>query len=277
MTADGRMRPVQGDPGGWEVDDSEPIITPEGALAYYGRLLGETGNLALPDLLVATFQATALQHIAGRIGVDVVERWPTPIFWPLARGSFRGRELAIARLPIGAPSAASALELVIAAGVRTVLVVGSAGSIHPDIELGSLVIATRAVRNDGTSYHYLSEGELAEPSTALVDALASSAASHHVPAALGPIWTTDAPYRECAATVARLRAKGVVAVEMEAAALFAVGRYRGARVAMIAAISDELREGWNPGFHTLSYRRAIVTAADIALDAASRIPSPPSS
>src|SRR5450759_2117020 len=133
------------------MDASEPVITPAAALAYYGRLMGGTVDLKLPDLLVATFQMTALQHLARLAGTDVVDRWPTPIFWPLARGSFRGRELVIARLPIGAPTAAAALELMITAGVRTTLLVGSAGSLQPDLPVGSLVIATRALRNEGTS------------------------------------------------------------------------------------------------------------------------------
>jgi len=260
------------DPNGWEMDASEPVITPAAALAYYGRLMGGTVDLKLPDLLVATFQMTALQHLARLAGTDVVDRWPTPIFWPLARGSFRGRELVIARLPIGAPTAAAALELMITAGVRTTLLVGSAGSLQPDLPVGSLVIATRALRNEGTSYHYLASGEAAQASPDLVDALASAAAAREVSATLGPVWTTDAPYRECAATVTRLRGEGILGVEMEAAALFAVSRHRGARAALIAAVSDELGAGWNPGFHTLAYRRAILTAADVALDAASLIP-----
>lgn len=261
----------QEDPHGWEVDASAPIVTPDAALSYYGRLMGEAVDLTLPDLLVATFQATALRHMAGIIGTEVVDRWPTPIFWPLARVNFQGRDMAIARLPIGAPAAAAALELMIAAGVRTALLVGSVGSLQPDLPTGSLVIATRAVRSEGTSYHYLAAGEVSDASPDLVDALASIAVTREIPAASGPVWTTDAPYRECAATVARLRVEGVLGVEMEAAALFAVSRHRGARAALIAAVSDELGSEWNPGFHTLAYRRAILTAADIAMDAASHL------
>jgi uridine phosphorylase len=234
--------------------------------------MGETAELELPELLVATFQAAALKHLSGRLGTEVVSRWPAPIFWPLARGSYRDRNLAIARLPIGAPAAASALELMIAAGVRTVLLIGSAGSIRPDLPVGSLVVATRALRSDGTSHHYLPAGEEAGASKPLADALATAAASRGASAILGPLWTTDAPYRECAGTIGRLRSDGVLAVEMEAAALFAVGKHRGTQVGMIVAISDELGESWSPGFHTLAYRRAILTATEIALDAASLIP-----
>ncbi len=264
-------RPGQHGPPGWDLDPSEPVITPAAALGYYARMMGEGTDLTLPDLLVATFQAAALRHMAGRIGTDVTGRWPTPIFWPLAQGTAEGRALSIARLPVGAAAAALALELMVAAGVRTVLIVGSAGSIQPGLTPGSLVIPSRAVRSEGTSYHYLPASEEAEPSPVLVDALVSASARRGVETRTGPIWTTDAPYRECAGTVARLRAEGVLAVEMEAAALFAVARHRGVQAALIAAVSDELAEIWNPAFDTLAYRRALLTAADLALDVASDV------
>ncbi|MGE5618420.1 MAG: nucleoside phosphorylase [Sphingomonadaceae bacterium] len=259
----------------WELDDSEPRITPDGALSYYGRLLGGPEALALPDLLVATFQQQALQHMVDRLGAAPPTRWPTTVFWPLTRASLDGRTLALARIPIGAPAAASALELAIAAGVRTVLVVGSAGSLQPHLPVGSLAIPTAALRHEGTSHHYLPAGEPAVATSTLVDRLLSTALRRGVPApAVGPVWTTDAIYRECAETVERHRAAGVLAVEMEAAALFAVASHRGAQVALIAAISDELWGSWKPGFHTLAYRRALLTAADIALETAAGIPIP---
>ena len=254
----------------WDFDGSEPLITAERTLAYYAELMGcGLDQLALPDLLVATFQQRAMDRLAGRIGAEAPTRWPTPIFWPMARGSFRGKSLAVARLPIGAPAAASALELMIAAGVRTVLLAGSAGSLQPDLPVGSLAVPTDALRHEGTSHHYLPAGEPSRPSSELVDALISAALHLGKPTpALGPTWTTDAPYRECADTVARLRSTGVLTVEMEASALFAVALRRGARVALVAAISDQLGDEWSPGFHTLSYTRALLTAADVALEAA---------
>lgn len=261
----------------WDIDQSEPLITPEGVLSYYRGLLGgDGGALALPDLLVATFQQPALEHLVGRIGAATPTRWPAPVFWPLARGTLQGRDLAVARLPIGGAAAASALELMIAAGVKTAFLVGSAGSLQPHLPVGSLVIPTSALRHEGTSHHYL---PVEEPSTAspdLVDALVSASLRRgKTTPSLGPLWTTDAPYRECAGTVARHRESGVLAVEMEAAALFAVALHRNTRIALVAAVSDELWDRWKPGFHTLAYRRALLTAADIALEAAAGLLPPP--
>lgn len=257
----------------WEYDPSEPLINPDGFLSYFGELPGcDPEALALPDLLVGTFQQLALEHMAARIGGSHPERWPTPIHWPLTRGSLRGRELAVTRLPIGAPAAAMALELMIAAGVRTVLLVGSAGSLQPSLPTGSLLIATRALRHEGTSHHYLPAGEPASASSYLVDALISAALQSGLNSpATGATWTTDAPFRECADSIARHRASGILAVEMEAAALYAVAAHRRARAALIVAISDELQDRWRPGFRSLAYQRALLRAADLALEAASRL------
>lgn len=260
----------------WEPDGSEPIIAPDRVLAYYAEILGcDRADLSLPDTLVATFQQRALDRMVQRIGSAPPARWPTPIFWPLARGSYQGSPLAVARLPIGAPAAAAALELMVAAGVRTVLLVGSAGSLQPHLPVGSLALPTEAFRHEGTSHHYLSSSDTVAAAPALVDAL-SSAALRRIGAepARGPTWTTDAPYRECATTVGRMRSAGVLTVEMEAAALYAVGLHRGVRVGMILAISDELGGSWQPGFHTLAYARGLLMAADIALEAASSLQGP---
>jgi uridine phosphorylase len=251
----------------WEVDCSEPIIAPEAVLAYYREMTGRS-DLTLPETLVATFQTLALNHMASELGVELKERWPTPIFWQMARASVNGHEIAIARLPVGAPSAAAALELMIAAGVRRVLVAGSAGSLQPNLPAGSLLLPTRAVRHEGSSHHYLPAGEPAEPSTRLLGALASAASERGLVLATGPVWTTDAPYRECTSTILRLREEGVLAVEMESAALFAVARHRGAEAALVLAISDELGDTWKPGFHTLAYRRGLLAAANLALETA---------
>jgi len=260
----------------WEPDGSEPIIAPDRVLAYYAEALGcDRAELSLPDTLVATFQQRALDRMVQRIGPPPPTRWPTPIFWPLARGSYRGSPLAVARLPIGAPAAAAALELMVAAGARTVLLVGSAGSLQPDLAIGSLALPTEAFRHEGTSHHYLSPADTVQASPALVDALCSAAAQRiGVEPARGPTWTTDAPYRECVATVERMRAAGVLTVEMEAAALFAVGLHRGVRVGMILAISDELGDSWRPGFHALGYTRGLLMAADIALEATLALQDP---
>jgi uridine phosphorylase len=161
-----------------------------------------------------------------------------------------------------------ALEVAIVRGVRQILVCGSAGSLQPDLPLGSTVIVSGAEREDGTSHHYLPTGELTLADPGLTAALAESSRHLGFAPVLGRAWTIDAPFRETVGAIRRHRAAGVAVVEMEAAAIFAVARVRAARAAVIVAISDELFHPWNPGFHLPVYQDALLRAADAVLLAA---------
>ena len=91
---------------------------------------------------------------------------------------------------------------------------------------------------------------------------------------VGRAWTIDAPFRETVGAIRRHQAAGVTVVEMEAAAIFAVAKVRGARAGLIVAVSDELFQPWNPGFHLPVYVDALTRAADAVLLAAGRLVQP---
>jgi uridine phosphorylase len=96
-----------------------------------------------------------------------------------------------------------------------------------EIAVGHVIVPTSAVRDEGTSYHYLPPGREVSASPAAVAAITQTLEARHVPYILGKTWTTDAIFRETAGKVARRRAEGCLAVEMEAAAFFAVAQFRG--------------------------------------------------
>ncbi|MEU8729358.1 nucleoside phosphorylase [Streptomyces tendae] len=142
---------------------------------------------------------------------------------------------------VGAPATALVLEQLAALGVRRAVAVGTAGALQPDLGPGSAVLCTFALRGEGVSGHYWSPADRAFPSPDLTCRLAQALDDtcddrfHH-----GGTWTTDAPYRETRAEVSRHAAAGVLTVDMEAAALFAVARYRDVDCAAAFAISDSL-------------------------------------
>ena len=139
---------------------------------------------------------------------------------------------------IGGPYAVLIAEQLHAAGVPMIIGVTSAGRIAPDLPLPSLVIPTQAIRDEGTSYHYLPEEETAccPPRIALPIANELSAAGF--PVRTGCVWTTDAPYRETNAQITHWSAEGVLAVEMQAASLFAFAKARNANIAVVARVSN---------------------------------------
>jgi nucleoside phosphorylase len=267
----------------WPFDPTTPHITPEANLDYLCRRTGFTREqLALPPVMVATFQRAAYDRLVGRtaaaippaiqasVGLDGSSSLAQFLIGRLPRG---GRPVTVVRLPIGAPATAIVLEGAIARGVRAALVCGAAGSLQPTLPLGSTVVVTQAEREDGTSHHYLPVGDPTAGDPALADLLEATARAVGLTPGRGRSWTIDAPYRETAGAIRRHQASGVAVVEMEAATIFAVAAVRGARAGLIVAVSDELFHPWNPGFHLPAYADALVSAADAVLLAAEQAPA----
>ena len=176
----------------------------------------------------------------------------------------------VADFGIGAPVAAVMLEDLVALGCRRVASIGTCGGMDTSLAVGDLVLCSGAIRDEGTSYHYLPDGEPALPDPELTQRLADALADRGEGYRHGDAWTTDAPYRETADEVRRYIDDGVPVVEMEAAALFAVGQVRGAQVASLLVVSDVLNTldgSWVPEFHGETVGDRLELAFDVALDA----------
>lgn len=150
---------------------------------------------------------------------------------------------------VGGPQIAIDIEDLAELGVRDFLLLGLAGSLQPEVAPGSIVLCRRALRDEGTSHHYARSARFARPSSSLTRHLREFLRKERVPFAEGPSWTTDAFYRETAPELRAYRREGILTVEMEAATLFTVARYRGCRAAALFVVSDVLSDrGWRPKF-----------------------------
>lgn len=141
---------------------------------------------------------------------------------------------------IGAPLAAASLEIAIALGGRKFIACGGAGVLDREIAVGHLVVPTSAIRDEGTSYHYLPAGREVAPSPHAVQAIETVLQRHKVDYLTAKTWTTDAIYRETRAKTALRRSEGCLTVEMEAAAFFAVAQFRGVPFGQILYGGDNL-------------------------------------
>ncbi len=151
-----------------------------------------------------------------------------------------GRSVALMHPGVGAPLAGGFTDELIALGCRKFIACGGAGVLDRSLVVGHLVVPNAAIRDEGTSYHYLPPSREVTPSPEAVAAIEATLRRHNVPYVLGKTWTTDGFYRETAARTARRRAEGCLTVEMEAAALFAVGRFRGVTVGQILYGGDDM-------------------------------------
>jgi uridine phosphorylase len=151
-----------------------------------------------------------------------------------------GREVTVFHPGIGAPLAVGMLEEVIALGGRAFIACGGAGALDHRLTLGHLIVPNAALRDEGTSYHYLPPGREVAASPQGVAAIEQVLAERDLPYVVGKVWTTDALFRETADKVRRRRDEGCLAVEMEAAAFFAVAQFRDVIFAQLLYSGDDL-------------------------------------
>lgn len=256
-------------------EDDEEHFTAQAFLNYQLHVRGLTlADLRVEPRVVVAFQPFIYAHLVRLAGASESEAWKKLVAdrMPLAHGRFAERDLSIALLPVGAPAAVTFLEQLAIGGARSLVAVGAAGSLQEYAPLGAAVLPTSAIREEGTSYHYRPPGVEAVPDAALVTSLRDTCVRRGVIAHEGPAWTTDAPFREMTSKVRRMAAAGVVAVDMEASALYVVGAMRGLRVASLFIVSDELFHPWSPGFFDRSYRESAARLAACALDAVVQAP-----
>jgi uridine phosphorylase len=158
---------------------------------------------------------------------------------------------------IGGPYAVLVAEQLRASGVQVILGLTSAGRVGRSLTLPSLVIVEEAIRDEGTSYHYLPPSDTVHSKAALVARLADEIGVEGLPVTVGRVWTTDAPYRETQQQLDHYAASGVLAVEMQAASLLAFSRAKEIPVGVVALVSnavDHTEDTFNKGSYDLGKR-----------------------
>jgi len=179
-----------------------------------------------------------------------------------------GVEVGVVGMAVGAPFAVLVAEQLAASGCGLVVSVTSAGQISPLRRPPYFVLIDRALRDEGTSVHYVPAARWSHLRGQLSDRLVGAFDDLPEPVVRGSSWTTDAPYRETAAAIEAARAQGVACVEMEAAALYAYAAVRGASVVCLAHITntmatagDDFEKGADNGVHdALAVARAVAIA-----------------
>lgn len=141
---------------------------------------------------------------------------------------------------IGAPALTNMAEEMFAWGAKRCVILSLAGGLQPDLRPGNVLVCDRALRDEGTSYHYLPPARDVSASPELVKALCTALEARGLSPSVGATWSTDAPYRETRQEAEQYRQEGVMAVDMESAGLFAAAQARGAQVASVFVMGDSL-------------------------------------
>lgn len=220
--------------------DELALVTPDASVAYH-----YDEPPPAPDAVILCYHDGLYEHAAAAYHTT-----PFPGFGRGLAFDETGGRVGIMRVPgVGAPAAALAMEELIARGTGAVVTLGHVGALDPALAVGDLVVVDRALRDEGTSHHYLESADFiqadGELRTVLDESLDAAGETYRV----GPTWTTDAPHRETRAEVERYRSEGVLTVDMEAAGVFGVAEFRGVQAGAAFTISDVLdTDGWEPAF-----------------------------
>ncbi len=226
--------------------DFQSVVNPREMVMAFTLQKGEPSEaLLLETLALVTFTSQDLR------GLVQLSRQVNPIEAWRNRNSriYRGEGWIAVQAPYGAPGTIMLLEELVAFGVRRAVLLGYCGSIQKRVAIGDVILPIEAIREEGTSYHYLPEGEKSSPDPGIQKKLSDWMGMMGLSFHEGTIWTTDAPYRETPEKIRRYRTEGVLGVEMEMAAVFAFGRARGISTGAMLLVSDKVREeGWDIGF-----------------------------
>ena len=195
----------------------------------------------MPEHCVICFFKEVLDKVAAEEDAKMLveNRWedgPHPVY----EIAHQGQRLAFFHPGVGAPLAAGLLEEVIAFGCRKFIACGGSGVLDKDLTVGSLVVVTGAIRDEGVSYHYLPPGREVIANEAGVKALVQVLSQRGIPYRTGKTWSIDAPYRETPHKIARRKEEGCLAVEMESAGMMAVAQFRGVIFGQVLYGGDDL-------------------------------------
>jgi uridine phosphorylase len=242
---------------------------PEAVFSAADAIAGQSRLHSLPERAVLCFYAEIIESLpseAERIGFLEAAHGKHPI-WKVRRHDV---DIAVFHPGVGAPLAAAFLEEAIAMGVNKAVACGGCGTLSADVKGGDIVVPTSAVRDEGTSFHYLPPSREVDADPDGVRIAVEVLTERDVPHHTGKVWTTDGFYRETAKRVATRKAEGCLVVDMEASAFSAVSQFRGIRFAQLLYGGDDLSgDEWDERAWTVSPSRRLTF--DLALEIASRL------
>jgi uridine phosphorylase len=177
-------------------------------------------------------------------------------------------DVAIGDFGMGGPAVAATMEELIAWGVQQFISMGTAGSLQSKVGVGDLVICEKAIRDEGTSHHYLPPTKYIHAPRRMTNTLQHLLKKANLPHHVGSTWTTDSFYRQTAEEVQLFQKEGVLTVEMETATLFAVAHFHQVDLGAMFVINDtHANSSWQPHLEDGRPRQGLALLLPVALEA----------
>jgi purine-nucleoside phosphorylase len=218
---------------------SASVFSPENLLRE-ARRQKNLPDSPVPEICILDPDGDIVRHLRATGRTRRVDGWAC-YHSEMVQFTHGGRAYGIVGCAVGASYAVLLAEQMFVSGCRLLLSMTSSGQIKRLREPPYFILIERALRDEGTSYHYLmADKDYAEADPVLVATVAPALAQSDTPVGRGASWTTDAPYRETIEAIEAARAEGILAVEMEAAALYAFAEACKKPVLCFAHVTNQM-------------------------------------
>ena len=183
----------------------------------------------LMDRYVENFKGEKISEISNANG-------RTPVY----KIRYKGIDIALFMSFVGAPACTVEYEEILAMGLEKLIMFGTCGVLNREIEDLAIIIPTRALRDEGTSYHYMKSSQEIEVNKKYINEFENILNENEISSVKGKVWTTDAPYRETRDKVLKRKEQGCICVDMECSAMNAVAEFRDKELFQFFYAADNL-------------------------------------
>lgn len=247
-----------------------PILDYDGeqqAVIMPGRDVESDGRF--PKKAVFLFLADEVDRFARENGCEQIGAYDglTKVY-PIYKVMYRGKEITMCQAPVGAPAATDVMDYLIGHGVCEIIAAGCCGTLI-DIPENEFIVPVAALRDEGTSYHYLPPSRELQLDSRGINAVEKTLIEHNLQYTEGKTWTTDAYYRETKDMVTYRKEEGCIVVDMECSALAACAKFRGAVFGQLLFTADTLADPDNHderGFGFASFPVSLKLALEAVLN-----------
>ena len=194
-----------------------------------------------PEVCITTFSESIIKNfVENNTSKIIANLYSANGIIPVYEINYARKKMGLFLSRVGAPACAAGLEEIIALGAKKVIQFGCCGILNQSIADGKIIIPSSAVRDEGTSYHYVSGSEEISADNLSNEIAVQYLKRTNIPYIVGKVWTTDAIYRETREAIAERKKQGCIAVEMECSASLAVAKFRNIPIIQFFYGADNL-------------------------------------
>ena len=212
------------------------------AIFDFKDLKDDLKEVVFPEKAVFAFLGNCIDDLAKSMGAEIIYNIDSITKdYPIYVIEYKGERICLCQAPMGAPAALQNLEMLLLCGVKKVISAGSCGVLQ-DIPENQFIIPTKALRDEGCSYHYLPPSRFVDLDMPMTEHIRRVLSEKAIPFSEGITWTTDGLFRETHEMVEYRKSEGCLTVDMECAALAACAKFRGADLGMFFFTADSLAD-----------------------------------